>query len=62
MSANTEAIVSVSIIAGPITRPNSEVGSFGHLIRMGHGNIYLQITAETAKQWLPVIETIAKEA
>lgn len=61
MSLNTSAeVVSVSIIAGPITRSSSDVGSFGTLVRMGDGNIYFQITAETARQWLPVIEQIAE--
>ena len=59
MNTNPE-IVSVSIIAGPITRPSADAGYFGHLIRMGDGNIYLQITPETAKQWLPVITQIAE--
>ena len=53
-------LVSVSIIAGPIEhRPGTS--SFGSLVRMGDGNIYFQITPETAKQWLPVIQQIAEE-
>ena len=54
-------VVSVSIIAGPIQR-RPGTSSFGSLVRMGDGNIYFQITPETAKQWLPVIESIAKES
>jgi len=52
-------VVSVSIIAGPIER-RPGTSSFGSLVRMGDGNIYLQITPETAKQWLPVITEISE--
>jgi len=55
-------VVSVSIIAGPITLSNTPPGSFGHLVRMGDGNTYFQITPAVAQQWLPVIESIAKES
>jgi hypothetical protein len=53
-------IVSVSIIAGPITLSPAPPGSFGHLVRMGDGATYFQITPAVAKQWLPVITTISE--
>ena len=59
MNGSSE-VVSVSIIAGPIER-RPGTSSFGHLVRMGDGNIYIQITPATAQQWLPVIESIAGE-
>jgi len=61
MSANELDVVSVSIIAGTITRSGAPNGSFGALVRMGDGNIYFQITPEIAAQWLPIIESIAGE-
>jgi hypothetical protein len=53
-------VVSVSIIAGPITLSPTPPGSFGHLVRMGDGATYLQITPAVAQQWLPVIKTISE--
>jgi hypothetical protein len=54
-------VVSVSIIAGPITLSPTPPGSFGHLVRMGDGATYLQISRAIARQWLPVITQIAGE-
>jgi len=54
--------LSVSILAGPIELadrpPNPEIGQ---MVLMGVSGFYFHITAATAKQWLPVIETIAGE-
>jgi hypothetical protein len=60
MNHSSEFVSAVSIIAGPITLSPATPGSFGHLVRMGDGNTYLQITPEVARQWLPVITKISE--
>ena len=61
MTAHTNAL-SVSILAGPIELadrpPNPDVGQ---MVLMGVSGFYFHITADVAKQWLPVLQTIAGE-
>ncbi len=61
MSEFTNAL-SVSILAGPIELadrpPNPDVGQ---MVLMGFSGFYFHITPEIAKQWVPVLETIAGE-
>ncbi len=59
MTTFTNAL-SVSILAGPIELadrpPNPDVGQ---MVLMGTTGFYFHITPAIAKQWIPVIETIA---
>ena len=62
MTAHTNAL-SVSILAGPIELadrpPNPDVGQ---MVLMGVSGFYFHIHPEIAKQWIPVLESIAKES
>ena len=59
MTAHTNSL-SVSIMAGPIELadrpPNPDVGQ---MVLMGHSGFYFHIHPEIAKQWIPVLQTIA---
>lgn len=61
MSKFTNSL-SVSVLAGPIELadrgPDPKVGQ---MVLMGFSGFYFHITPEIAKQWLPVLETIAGE-
>lgn len=62
MTAFTNAL-SVSIMAGPIKLadrpPSPEVGQ---MVLMGVTGFYFHIHPEIAKQWIPVLESIAKDS
>jgi len=62
MTTHTNAL-SVSILAGPIQLadrpPNPEIGQ---MVLMGVSGFYFHITPEIAKQWVPVIASIAKDS
>lgn len=61
MTARTNTIVSVNIIAGHIRatdQPRHEL--LGQQVTMGQ-DLYFNLTPEVAAQWLPVIQTIADE-
>ena len=62
MTTHTNAL-SVSILAGPIELadrpPNPDVGQ---MVLMGVSGFYFHITPEIAKQWVPVIASIAKDS
>jgi hypothetical protein len=58
--STTEGLVSVSLIAGHIAatdQPPHEM--IGQQIRMGD-YLHFHITADTARQWVGVLETIAE--
>lgn len=56
----TAGIVSTSINAGDITATGHGNPTSGHQLSMGN-NLFIHITPETAKQWIGVLEPIAKE-
>jgi len=52
---------SVTIVAGDIEPPRGPATTSGHhMIRMHDGATYIHINPETAKQWISVLEPIAK--
>jgi hypothetical protein len=48
----------VTLTAGTIQRRD---GITGPLLKMHDGAVYISMSAETAKQWLPIIQIIATE-
>ncbi|MDQ5861106.1 MAG: hypothetical protein M3536_02445 [Actinomycetota bacterium] len=57
----TEPIISLSLTLAPIIGEHPPVDHRGvHMLRIGM-TTFVHINAETARQWLPVIERIAGE-
>ena len=52
---------SVTIVAGDIRQARPISPDYGALLRMHDGATYISISPETARQWLPVLQTIAGE-
>lgn len=56
--------VSVSVIAGEIEVTNTPITltpSLGQQVVMGNSGLYFHIKPEVARQWVSVLEPIAKE-
>jgi len=56
----TTGRVMSTILAGDIELTEHHAGAAGHQVKMGH-ELHIYISAETAKQWIDVLETIATE-
>ncbi|MFH5879783.1 hypothetical protein [Arthrobacter sp. NA-172] len=54
--------VTVSILAGPIEATGNESESGRHQIWMANGLAFIHITPDVARQWIGVLEPIAKAA
>lgn len=50
---------SVTIVAGDIEPAPGPTATFGHMIRMHGGALYIHIDPATARQWIGVLEQIA---
>ena len=62
MRTNSNGHVSVSLLAGNIAATSRPMHSeIGQQIRM-NDDFYFHITPQTARQWIEVLEPIAKEA
>jgi hypothetical protein len=58
---NPDHYPSVTIVAGDIKPARQTTVDHGALLRMNGGQIYIHISTEQARQWLPVISKIAGE-
>ena len=54
-------IVSAMIVAGPIENTGHSIPDLGQQLSMDHTRVMLYITPTMARQWIGVLEQIAKE-
>ena len=61
-TSTTEGTVGVSITAGHLTPTDRQPTSIGKQLWMGKdGALAIHITPDVARQWIGVLETIAKD-